>query len=85
MERHGLRDDQFARIENLLPGLSWHARTQQRCRQLAFRRSGDLEIPHWRAMARFAGTFRWLVQQPPAFLALGCQRRLGESFQRLGR
>jgi len=81
MERHGLRDDQFARIEHLLPG---RPGTVGRNSESSFRRSRDLEVPRGDAVARFARTFWRLVQYPQAFLALGRERRLGESFQGLG-
>lgn len=52
-------------------GTARHGWPQQRSWQSSFCQCGDLEIPHWRAMARFAGALRWLVQHPPALFALG--------------
>ena len=52
---------------------------------IVFRRRGDLEIPGGDTVARFAGTFWRLVQYAQALLPLGRERRLGESFQDLGR
>jgi transposase len=83
--RHALRDDQFSRIEHLLPG-----------RPGTVGRNGDLgnrlfvnaviwkfrvETP-WRDLPE---PFWRLVQHAQAFLPLGRKRRLGESFQGLGR
>src|SRR5476651_2349876 len=53
--------------------------------QSSFRRRGDLEIPGGNTVARFATTFWRLVQYAQAFLPLGGERCLGESFQGLGR
>ena len=84
MERHALRDDQFARIEHLLPG---RPGTVGRNSDLGNRVFVDAVIwkfrvgTPWRDLPeRFGG---W-VQHPQAFLPLGCERRLGESFQGLG-
>ena len=62
MERHASRDDQFARIENLLPGRP--GTVGRNSGQSSFRRCGDLEIPSGDAVARFAGTF-WRMVHPP--------------------
>ena len=84
MERHALRDDQFARIEHLLPG---RPGTVGRNSELGNRLFVDAVIWKFRvgvAVARLAGTFWRLVQHPQALFPLGCERRLGESFQGLG-
>ena len=60
MKRHGLRDGQFARIENLLPGRPGTAGRNSDRGQPAVCRSGDLEAPRWRAVARFTRALRWL-------------------------
>ena len=85
MMRYGLRDDQFSRIENLLPG---RPGTVGRNRDRGNRLLVDAVIWKFRAgraVARFAGTFRRLVQHPQALLAVGCERGLGEAFQGFGR
>jgi hypothetical protein len=58
MNRHGLRDDQFARIEQLLPGSSWIRRAQQRSRQSPVRRGCNLQISDGRSLARHADAVR---------------------------
>ena len=45
MIRHGLCDDQFARVENLLPGRPGYVGRDSRLGQSTFRRRRDLEIP----------------------------------------
>jgi transposase len=85
MESHALRDDQFARIEHLLPG---RPGTVGRNSDLGNRLFVDPVIWKFRMgtpWARFAGTFWRLVQHAQAFLSLGRERGLGESFQGLGR
>ena len=83
MERHALRDDQFARIEHLLPG---RPGTVGRNSELGNRLFVEAVIWKFRgdAVARFARAFWRLVQHPQALLPLGRERRLGESFQGLG-
>ena len=83
MERHALRDDQFARIEHLLPG---RPGTVGRNSDLGNRLFVDAVIWKFRVgTPRFATTFWRLVQYAQAFLPLGGERCLGESFQGLGR
>jgi hypothetical protein len=84
VRRYGLRYDQCLRIEHLLAGPSRPCRTQQRDGQSAFCRGGDLEVPLGGAMARSARAFRRLEEDSHAVLALGAERRLGESFQDVG-
>ena len=85
MKRYGLRDDQFARIETLLPG---RPGTVGRSSELGNRLFVEAVIWKFRSgapVARFAGALRRLEEHPQALLALGRERCLGESFQDLGR
>ena len=83
MKRYGLRDDQFARIETLLPG---RPGTVGRSSELGNRLfvEAAMEISFRRSVARFAGALRRLEEHPQALFALGGERGLGESFQDLG-
>ena len=85
MKRYGLRDDQFARIESLLPGRPGTVGRSSELGNRLFVEGGDLEIPFGRAVERFAGALRRLEEHPQALFALGRERGLGESFQDLGR
>ena len=83
MNRHGLRDDQFARIEQLLPGRPGYVgRNSDRGNRLFVEaviwkfRTG---VP-WRDMPTRFG----LEEHSHAFLALGDESGLGESFQSVG-
>ena len=85
MERHALRDDQFARIEHLLPG---RPGTVGRNSDLGNRLFVDAVIWKFRVGTPWRDLperFWRLVQYAPALLPLGRERRLGESFQDLGR
>ena len=84
MKRYGLRDDQFARIETLLPG---RPGTVGRSSELGNRLFVEAVIWKFRsgAPARFAEALRRLEEHPQALFALGRERGLGESFQDLGR
>jgi hypothetical protein len=85
MKRYGLRDDQFARIETLLPGRPGTVGRRSELGQPRVCRGGDLEIPFMRPVAGFAGPLRRLGERPQALFALGRERGLEESFQGLGR
>jgi transposase len=85
IERQALRDDQFARIEHLLPG---RPGTVGRNSELGNRLFVDAVIwkfrvgTPWRDLpARFGG---W-CNTHKRFSRLGRERRLGESFEGLGR
>lgn len=83
MERHALRDDQFARIENLLPG---RPGTVGRNSELGNRLFVDAVIWKFRVGAPWRDLPDVLaaVQHPQAVLPPGCERGLGESFQGFG-
>src|ERR1022692_2496404 len=83
MNRHGLRDGQFARIENLLPGRPGTAGRDSDRGQPAVCRSGDLEAPRWRAVARFARALRWLEQHAQALFAAAESGVWGSLFKAL--
>jgi hypothetical protein len=82
MKRYGLRDDQFARTETLLPGPR-HGWPQQQARQPPVRRGGDLEIPFRRSVAGFAGALWRLEEYPQALFALGRERNWESLFKTL--
>ena len=85
MKRYGLRDDQFARIETLLPG---RAGTVGRSSELGNRLFIEAVIwkfrsgAPWRDLPERFGDWK---NTPQALFALGRERSLGESFQDLGR
>src|ERR1700735_31964 len=65
-------------------GSSWIRRAQQRARQSPVRRGCNLEISDGRSLARHADAVRRLEEHSYAFLALGDESGLGESFQSVG-
>jgi transposase len=83
MNRHGLRDDQFARIEMLLPGRPGYVGRDSDLGNRLFVESVIWKfrtgVP-WRDMP----ALRSLEEHTHAFLTLGDQRGLGESFQIVG-
>ena len=85
MDRHALRDDQFARIEHLLPGRPGTVGRNSDLGNRLFVDAVISKLPGGNTVARFATTFWRLVQCSQAFLPLGGERCLGESFQGLGR
>ena len=85
MKRYGLRDDQFARIEALLPGRPGTVGRNSELGNRLFRRGGDLEIPRRRRRGAICRSVLAAGEYPQALFALGRERRLGESFQGLGR
>ena len=74
MERHALRDDQFARIEHLLPGRPGTVGRNSDLGNRLFVDAVIWKIPGGNTVARFAGTFWRLVQYAQAFLPLGGER-----------
>ena len=84
MKRYGLRDDQFERIEKLLPG---RPGSVGRNSDLGNRLFVEAVIWKFRSGAPWRDLperFRQLAEHPYAFLAVGEERRLGESFQGFG-
>ena len=85
MKRYGLRDDQFARIETLLPG---RPGTVGRSSELGNRLFVEAVIwkfrsgAPWRDLPERFGDWK---NTHKALFALGRERGLGESFQDLGR
>ncbi len=85
MIRRGLCDDQFARVENLLPGRPGYV---GRDSELGNRLFVDAVIwkfrtgVPWRDMPTRFGAWKNI---PHAILTLGDQRGLAESFQDVGR
>jgi len=79
MNRHGLRDDQYARMEEMLPGRPGYVGRDSELGNKLF-----VEAVIWkfrRSLARHARAVRGLEEHSHPFLALGDQRDLGESFQ----
>ena len=83
MRRYGLRDDQFVRIEHLLPGRPGYVGRNSGVGQSAFCRGGDLEVPLRRAVARSARAVWRLEDHSHAVLAMGEKRCLGDLFKTL--
>ena len=84
MRRYGLRDDQFARIEHLLPGRPGHVGRNSELGNRLFVealiwkfRSGD----PWRDLPERFGNWK---NVRTAVLAVGEGWRMGESFQDVG-
>ena len=84
MRRYGVRDDQFARIEHFLPGRPGHVGRNSELGNRLFVEAVILEIPLGGAVARSARALRRLEEHSHAVLAVGEERRMGESFQDVG-
>ena len=77
MRRYGLRDDQWERIRDLLPGREGHVGVSARDNR-AVHRSGALSLPRRHTVARSAGTLRRWDQGASALQSLVEVRRLGK-------
>src|SRR3954470_8229952 len=84
MRRYALRDDQWERIKDLLPGREgWVGVTGQG--QPAVRRGGAVPLPGGYPLARPAGTVRDLEEGPHPLLPLGQGRGLEAGLRASGR
>ena len=72
--RKMLRNDQWERIERLLPGKATDPGTTAKDNRLFM--SGAMDCTHWRTLARFAAAAGQLAQHVYALLALGQEGRL---------
>ena len=75
MRRYGLRDDQWKRIETLLPGRDGSVGVTAADNRLFIE---AVLFPCRHPLARSAGTLRRLEKRPPALQPLGRVWRLGK-------
>ena len=77
MTRYGLRDDQWERIKDLLPGKPGDVGVTAQDKS-PIRRSGALQIPRRHSLARLAGAVWWLEEHTPTVQPLGEKRSVAE-------
>ena len=82
MTRYRLRDDQWERIKDLLPGKLGDAGATARDNR---RFVGAVQVPCGNTMARPAGALRRLEKYAPAVQPLGQSRRMGARLSAPGR
>jgi hypothetical protein len=79
VRRYGLRDDQWDRIKDILPGRAGHIGVTR-----AFCRSRALLVSHWLFLAGSAGAVWRFDQDPHATFPLGQERRVEEGIRVFG-
>jgi len=84
MTRYGLRDDQFARIQNLLPGRPGSVGPNSAGGNRLFVDAVTWEFRAGAPWRDLPERLRGLEKHACALFTLGQKRRLGESFQGLG-
>jgi hypothetical protein len=82
--RYALRDEQWERIESLLPGREGHVGVTAP-RQPLICGSGAISLPGGHSLARLAGTLRFLESGAYPVQPLGGKRGLEASVSTLGR
>ena len=84
MRRYGLRDDQWERIGDLLPGQEGH-RGVTAADNCAVCRSDDMEVPQRRAVARSAASVSGIGKTSTAASAAGPRAAFGGVFSSIWR